>query len=167
MINQNPYNTSLSERDTVPHDTHVRIANPWVRLCAWTLAGSLDEKLARGEHPINNPVLEARSQILTTKHSRRALADSWLNLLIEARRPYSPFGPIIPLARHRILESEGQIHRLADALVGSLPTVRGVALAITTLRDGAGPLFNPNNSLDLDRHIDDILLQLNPLTPSV
>lgn len=166
MNNPIPPRGSLRKPDTAPAALHVTTAPPWVRLRAWFFCGSLDEKLAQGEHPVTNNVLEARSKFLTSPRFRRTLSDSWLNLLIEARRPYSPFGPIIPLVSDRILASESDIRVLADELVGPLPTVRGVAMAITTLRDGAGPLFNRACNQSLPRCIDQILLQLNPLTSS-
>jgi hypothetical protein len=37
-------------------------------------------------------------------------------------------------------------------------------MAIETLRDGAGPLFNPSSPVKLSRSLDAILTQLNPLT---
>jgi hypothetical protein len=37
-------------------------------------------------------------------------------------------------------------------------------MAIATLRDGAGPLFNPSSPLKLASSIEAIVAQLNPLT---
>jgi hypothetical protein len=161
-VNRSSSKTSLVESPF--SETHAFFTPAWVRLGARLFASSLDTKLAAGEHPATSHLLAARAQQLASAQYRRGLADSWLDLLIEVRRPRRPFDPMVPLVRSRVLAAEAQIHALAEALVSPLPTVRGLAMAIATLRDGAGPLFNPTNRLKLTSSLDAIVAQLNPLT---
>jgi len=137
--------------------------SPWLRLSARLLAPSLDQKLATGQHPATSGLLAARCQQLVSAESRHGIAESWLCLLVEIRRPYNPFDVAVPLARNNIVDAEHQIRSLAAALVGPLPTVRGVAMAIATLRDGAGPLFNRNSDTELTDVVDEIIAKVDPL----
>jgi hypothetical protein len=164
MSNENPSNSTTSVMVAPFSETGPLFASPWVRLGARLFAASLDSKLATGEHPANSHLLAARAQQLASTHLRRGLADSWLDLLIEVRRPRNLFDPVVPLVRSRVLAAEAQIRALADALVSPLPTVRGLAMAIETLRDGAGPLFNPSSPTMLTSSIEAIIAQLNPLS---
>ena len=71
----------------------------------------------------------------------------------------------MPLLRSDVLEAEDQIRSLAEVLVSPLPTVRGVAMSILTLRDGAGPLFNRNSHIRVIDAVKEILGLLDPLAP--
>jgi hypothetical protein len=164
MTNENPSNSTTSVMVAPFNETGPLFASPWVRLGARLFAASLDAKLATGQHPANNHLLAARAQQLASTRYRRELADSWLNLLIEVRRPHSYFDPAVPLVRSRVLAADAQIRALADALVSPLPTVRGLAMAIETLRDGTGPLFNPTSPTKLTSSIEAIVARLNPLS---
>ena len=134
------------------------------RLIARLFATSLDQKLAAGQNPASSPLLSARSQQLVAARYRRSIADSWLDLLIEVRRPYLALNPSVPLGRSSVLEAEDEIHALAEALASPLPSVRGVAMSVALLRDGAGPLFNRGSDLRLTNAINGIITVLNPLT---
>jgi hypothetical protein len=162
MTNENRSITPVI--DAPLSETSTYFVSPWVRVGARLLAASLDAKLAEGQHPASSNLLAARAQQLASVAYRRELADSWLDLLIEARRPRKAFDPAVPLVRNRVLAADAQIRSLANELVGPLPTVRGLAMAINALRDGSGPLFNPNSRLKLTSSIDLIVEQLNPLT---
>jgi hypothetical protein len=164
MTNENLPKSNTSLIDAPLGETVTFFAPPWVRLGARLFASSLDSKLAVGVHPATNNLLAARAQRLASTHFRRGLADSWLDLLIEVRRPRRPFDPVVPLVRSRVLAAEAQIRALADAVVSPLPTVHGLAMAIEALRDGAGPLFNPSSPLKLSSSVEAIVAQLNPLT---
>jgi hypothetical protein len=164
MTNENRFSSETSLSEAPFRETRTFFAPPWVRLGARLFASSLDTKLAAGEHPATSHLLAARAQQLASTQYRRGLADSWLDLLIEVRRPRRPFDPMVPLVSSRVLAAEAQIRALADALVSPLPTVRGLAMAIATLRDGAGPLFNPTSRLKLTSSLDLIVAQLNPLS---
>jgi hypothetical protein len=166
MTNENPFGSTTSVMDAPANDDVIPFSSTWVRLGARLLAASLDAKLAAGEHPATNHLLAARAQRLASTQYRRGLANSWLNLLVEARRQRVLFDPAVPLVRSRVVAAEAQIHSLADALRGPLPTVRGLAMAIGMLRDGAGPLFNPASSVTLTTSINEMLERLNPLHPA-
>jgi hypothetical protein len=162
-MNQFPSSSLTSVIDAPVSETGTFFASPWIRLGARLFATSLDEKLASGQHPVASHFLAARAQQLMAAHYRRGIADSWLDLLTEVRRPPTRFDPAVPLVRSSVMEAEAQIHFLAEALVSPLPTVRGVAMAIAMLRDGAGPLFNRNTQLKLTDAVEEIIAQLNPL----
>jgi hypothetical protein len=162
-MNQFPSSSITSVIDAPVSETSTFLAPPWIRLGARLFAASLDQKLASGEHPAASHLLASRAQQLIAAHYRRGIADSWLDLLIEVRRPRVPFDPAVLLARNSVMQAETQIRSLAEALVGPLPTVRGTAMAIAMLRDGAGPLFNRNSQLKLTDAVEQIIAQLNPL----
>jgi hypothetical protein len=142
----------------------VYLVPAWLRLSARLFASSLDERLAVGVHPATNPLLAVRCQQIVAAQYRGDLAESWLRLLIEARMPYNPLSLAVPLVRSAVLAAQDQIHSLAEALVSSLPTVRGVAMSVAMLRDGAGPLFNPNSEINLTHAVEEIIAQLNPIS---
>lgn len=145
-------------------ETDAFLVPTWLHLSARLFATSLEQRLAVGVHPATSPLLAVRSQQIVAAHYRRDIAESWLHLLIEARLPYNPFGPAVPLVRSAVVSAREQIRSLAEALVSPLPTVRGVAMSIAILRDGAGPLFNPNNPINLKDAVEDIIAQLNPMS---
>jgi hypothetical protein len=142
------------------------VPNNWVRLGARVFGTSLDEHLAQGEGPDANAFLGARALQLTSRRLRRSIADSWLDVLIQARQKLTPFDLRIPVVRRRVLEAEDQIRAVADALVAPLTTARGVAMASSLLSDGAGPLYNPGSTTDLRFMLVDVLRQLDPLALS-
>ena len=162
-MNQFPSRSLTSVIDAPALETGAFFAPPWMRLSARIFSISLDQKLSAGQHPATSHLLATRAQQLVAPHYRRGLADSWLDLLIEVRRPRAAFDPVVPLVRSSVMEAEAQIRSLAEALVSQLPTVRGVAMAIAMLRDGAGPLFNRNTQLKLTDAVEEIIAQLNPL----
>jgi hypothetical protein len=135
----------------------------WVRLGARIFGSSLDEHLADGDQPDAHPLLSARALQLSSWQLRRSIADSWLDILIQARQKLTPFDPRIPVVRRRVVEADDQIRAVADALVAPLTTARGVAMASSLLTDGAGPLYNPGSTTDLRSALGDVLRQLDPL----
>lgn len=162
MSNYNP-SRSTSVLDVPARETAPFPASPWLHFAARLFSASLDAKLAAGVSPTTSHVLTVRAQQLTTPSFRRGLADAWLDLLIEARRPRAPFDPAVPLVRTSVLAAEAQIRALAEALVAPLAMVRGVATSLATLRDGGGPLFL-KGSVSLSRVIEDITVQVSPLS---
>ena len=62
------------------------------------------------------------------------------------------------------LFAKAQIHTLAHTLVRPLASVRGVAMALTILRDGSGPLFNPYSDRSLTDLLDQVIDLMNPLS---
>jgi len=163
MTNDNPSGSFASVVEPPVFEAGTFVVPSWLRLAARLFATSLDEKLAAGQHPATSDLLAVRSQQLVAARFRRGIADSWLHLLIEVRRPYNRLAPMVPLSRTGVLEAEDQIRSLAEALVSPLPTVRGVAKSILMLRDGAGPLFNRNSEITVTDAVKEIIGSLDPL----
>ena len=136
----------------------------WVLVGAKLLGVSLDDKLAEGRAPDTSPLLAARAQLLVSLTKRRALAENWLDLLIQARRPFSPLDPTVPIVRGRIIAAQAQIEALAEALLAPMPTWRGVAMASSLLSDGSGPIYNRACSVDLASMLCEIIAHLDPVT---
>jgi hypothetical protein len=134
-----------------------------VRWGARALAPSLDSHLADGEGPDASPLLAARALQLSSRRLRRSIADSWLDVLIQARQTRTPFDPRVPVIRRRVVDAGDQIRAVADALVAPLTTARGIAMASSLLTDGAGPLYNPANATDLRSALVNVLHELDPL----
>jgi hypothetical protein len=143
-----------------------RRAPLWVRCGARVFGTSLDSRLADGQGPDVNPFLTARALRLSSWQLRRSIAESWLDVLIQARQPGTRFDPRVRPVRRSVIDAEFQIRALADALVAPLTTARGVAMASSLLSDGAGPLYNPSSVADLRTMLFDVLREINPLTHS-
>jgi hypothetical protein len=136
----------------------------WVLVGAKLLGASLDDKLAGGHLPDTSPLLAARAQLLVSLTKRRALAENWLDLLIQVRQPFSPLDPRVPIVRGRIIGAQAQVEALAEALLTPMPTSRGVAMASSLLSDGAGPIYNSACSVDLASTLGEIIARLDPVT---
>jgi hypothetical protein len=136
----------------------------WVLVGAALLGASLDDKLAEGHAPDTSPLLAARAQSLVSLTKRRALADNWLALLVEARGPVKFLNPSVPLVRGRIIAAQAQIEALAEALLAPMPTSRGVAMASSLLSDGSGPIYYSACSVDLASTLREIIAHLDPVT---
>ena len=136
----------------------------WVLIGAALLGASLDDKLAEGHAPDTSPLLAARAQLLVSLAKRRALADYWLALLVEARGPVKFLNPSVPLVRGRIIAAQAQIEALAEALLAPMPTSRGVAMASSLLSDGSGPIYYSACSVDLASTLREIIAHLDPVT---
>ena len=135
----------------------------WVHAGATVRGASLDNKLAEGHAPDTSPLLAARAQLLVSLTKRRALADNWLALLVEARGPVKFLNPSVPLVRGRIIAAQAQIEALAEALLAPTQTSRGVAMASSLLSDGSGPIYNSACSTDLGLALREVIARLDPL----
>jgi hypothetical protein len=109
-------------------------------------------------------MLCARSEQLAALSMRHSLAVSYLDLVDAAPAPLSPFSPVVPVIRRRVVAAESLIRELARVLVGPLPRVRGIAMAVALLGDGAGPIFNPASDVDLSSALRGVLVQIDPHT---
>ncbi|MGC2485848.1 MAG: hypothetical protein WA359_06370 [Acidimicrobiales bacterium] len=127
-------------------------------------ASTLDAKLADGLDPLTSSLTITRAQQLGSLPERQALANSWLSLLDQVHDTRVVFSPAIPIQRRRVSAAKAQIHVLARALVRPLANVRGVAMALTILRDGSGPLFNPYSERSLADLLDQVIDLVNPLS---
>jgi hypothetical protein len=162
-MNEIPSNYHTARTDGPLFGAGTFLTPSWINRGARIFAVSLDQKLASGQPPTASYLLAARAQQLMLVKYRRGIAESWLNLLIEVRRPRAPFDARVPLVRSSVMKAETQIRSLAEALVGTLPTVRGVAMAVSMLRDGAGPLFYRDSKLKLTNAVEEINARINPL----
>jgi hypothetical protein len=88
---------------------------------------------------------------------------SYLDLVDAARAPLSPFGAVVPVVRHQVLAAEPLIREIAHSLLSPLPRVRGIAMAMSLLSDGAGPIFNRASDVDLSDALQEVLAQIDPL----
>jgi hypothetical protein len=154
---------SITSSDEAPVFQRGAFFPLWLRLITRISAASLDPKLAAGQDPASGELLAARAQQLMAARYRWGIAEAWLHLLIEARRIREPFEISVPLVRHHVLDAEDQIRSLAQVLVSPLPTVRGVAMSIEILRDGAGPIFNRSCHTPLTDVVERIIASLDPL----
>jgi hypothetical protein len=139
------------------------VAPAWARMAARLLAPSLDTKLAQGVDPLTSEILNARVQQLVALSMRRSLALGYLDLVEAAGAPHSPFSPVVPVVRARVVAAESLIREIAQALVAPLPRVRGIAMAASLLSDGSGPIFHLASDADLSTALHDVLAQLDPL----
>jgi hypothetical protein len=156
-------NEYMSSSAAGSHQRKLPFTTSWVRVVARVRAPSLDTKLASGDDPAASDVLSVRAQQLATPSLRHTVAKSWLDLALQAHVPFSPFNPIVHFERRRILSAEPEIRELANALEGPLPRVRGVAMALSLLRDGSGPIFNPSNHTNLSSALRDTIANIDPL----
>jgi hypothetical protein len=120
------------------------------RLRARLGACRLDLELANGTPPEVDPALARRARRLIAISRRREIAVTIRQLLRDARTETSPSRAQVCPPGGRIAPAAEQLNRLADALARPEPvSPRGVALALTLLRDGVGPLYNPDSGASL------------------
>jgi hypothetical protein len=134
----------------------------WIKFAARALGATLDGRLARGEAPESSRLLAARAQLLVSPTVRQALAQSWLDLLIQPHEPVTRRDLRVPVIHNRVEVAEAQIRAMLAGLLAPLPTARGVAMSSELLSDGAGPLYNPHCSVDLGSTLRQISQELDP-----
>lgn len=159
-----PSRSSSAVLDAPAGLANTSYAPRWMQLAARLFATSLDAKLAAGESPLASHLLAIRAQQLATPSYRDTIAQAWRALLSDARRPRSLFDPAVPLVRESILAAQSEVRAVTEALAAPIAAVRGIALAVVTLRDGAGPLFNPSSPVGVRQRCNDLLVQLDPLS---
>jgi hypothetical protein len=120
------------------------------RLRARVGAHRLDMALANGTPPEADPALARRARRLVAFSRRRAIADAIRRVVRDAGTATNPSQARIRPPRERVGPAAEQLSRLADALARPEPvSARGVALALTLLKDGVGPLYNPHSATSL------------------
>lgn len=126
----------------------------------------LDGDLAAGASPEMSAQHAARARALVTPRARRALADNWEHLLLTSHRPVRGLSGRAPICRERVHRAEPEIQALIAALraTGPLPA-RGVAIAMTLIADGSGPIYNPNVHDDLEATARLAISHLDPARP--
>lgn len=109
-----------------------------VRMCA----GELDRRIAAGACPDDSAALSLRAHALIGAPSRRRLARALRQLVAEAREPFGPFHPAVPMARREIRDTEDLIEELADVLESRVPlAARGIARLSVLITDGGSPFY--------------------------
>jgi len=141
IVNQSP---ELPTTERIAHRRH----QAWPGVVAILFGHVLDRQLASGRPPAAGRMVAARAEYLLS--ARWELAQSWGRVLDQARRAPTARNPHAPLCRDRILDAEGDVRTLLDALSsGRGVSPRGVAMAGLLLSDGTGPLYNRNCSVNL------------------
>ncbi len=127
---------------------------PVRRLATRMHAWRLDVELARGASPDIGVALSLRAHELIGHAMRVSLAGEIGRLLLEARRPL-PLQRfhLVPCGPH-VLAAEPQLRELAARLAQPGPVAAGgVARVRLLLRDGAGPVYNPECAHQLGRFV--------------
>jgi hypothetical protein len=139
-----------------------RRAGPLHALLTRLLGAGLDRRLADGARPDSSVLLSLRAARLVSLEHRTSVADE-LHALLE-RSLGAPSGPgawVVDWSGVR--RSRWELAELA-AVLGDpgLPEPRGVALAEQLLRDGAGPLYYPDETHALARAARHATIELDP-----
>lgn len=135
----------------------------WHRALARFLGPLQDGGLAAGCSPDGDQRRAARARTLVAPASRHRLARDWENLLRAAGERRAAIDIRAPLCRRRILAAESDIRSLAYALRSPLPVpVRGVAMAMTLLTDGSGPVYNHACATDLSAAVQEAIRHMDP-----
>ena len=110
----------------------------------------LDEALAAGADPEEQPLLALRAQQLASPGTRRETRRS-IERLLTAQPPPGPHHRAAPnLQYERIEATRPELEQLRDTLAAPVPiSVRGVAMIRVLLTDGGGPLFRAKARADL------------------
>ena len=136
-----------------------------ILVVARLIGDSLDHRLAEGESPATSHLLATRAQSIVSPTRCQALAQSWLSLLELSDEPVTfMMLPNVQPVRQRIIANETLIRTLAAGLVAPMPTSRGVAMARTLVRDGAGPVYFEDCTADLALSLQNTIARLNPLS---
>jgi hypothetical protein len=105
----------------------------------------LDAALAEGAEAVADPALALRAHQLTRESTRRAIANTLINLLDAAEEPpatWAPSGPRPPIQRHAILAGRDEIVTLAHRLREPVDvSPQAAALAALLVWDPASPLY--------------------------
>ena len=137
----------------------------WHRALARFLGPFQDDALAAGRSPDGDPLRAVRARALVAPANRERLARDWENLLRATRARPVLIDARAPLCRRRILAAESDISELISALRSQLPVpVRGVAMAMTLLTDGIGPVYNRASTTDLTAAVRAAIDHMDPWT---
>jgi hypothetical protein len=142
----------------------IRRIRPWTRILTHLLAGRLDCQLAAGSRPESSLLLAVRAQHLVSPAQRLAVAMSWAQMTMPARRSRTGRCLRLPLCHDRISAAGNDIRAMVRCLADASPTsARGMAMLLTLQRRGDGPLFNPRSREDLSHAIKQATDALDPI----
>jgi hypothetical protein len=115
---------------------------PWTRLLTVLRRHRLDQALADGARPNENPELALRSRQVTGRRHRRRVADAVERLLCDAEAPLAGRSAAAPVSRREVLEAEPNLRELAERLTADGHVQpRGVVLAQRLLEDVTSPIY--------------------------
>ena len=133
------------------------------RMAARLLAFHLDDQLARGLSPESSRLLAARAQELVAPAMRGEVAQLWGRLMAEASKPPAMRSARRLLNRAAISACADGIENVREGLVGARPiSARSVAMALTLLGDGTGPVYSRRSAGRLSTSIEAVIDELEP-----
>jgi hypothetical protein len=101
--------------------------------------------------------------MLVSPVTRLALAQSWENVLRQARKPPALRDPRVRLNQRGIIACERCIRDLQTALSTPQPLpARGMAMMSSILSNGMGPLYGRRGPGDLKLALEETMAQLDP-----
>ncbi len=110
------------------------------KLAAMVHSGSLDRALAGGADPAASRALAARTAILSSRRTRKELAEGLERLARAGHEPMRRWWALDP--REALRANGSELLALAQLLRGSQPLyVRGLAILYLLLSDGTGPAY--------------------------
>jgi hypothetical protein len=141
-----------------------RSATVQERLLSHVMADRLDRALADGTSPEASGLLFLRATQLVRPATRIALAAGIDRILRRAVEPSpSPLVSRVWVNTAGVLEARFPLQTLVERLAAQTPVAaRGVAGARLLVTDGAGPLYWPQQNIDLSSSIATIIAALDP-----
>jgi hypothetical protein len=134
----------------------------WGLLARWH-ADRLDRALAAGVGPYAGALTAVRAEQLTTRRSRRQLADGLERVRRDATSDLSGWTAVATPDRHEVATATPEIaaleRRLRDA--GRIDAA-GAAMIRLLLTDGTSPLYDPVGAGSLARHLRTVAGALGP-----
>lgn len=134
----------------------------WALLARWH-AETLDRALAAGVGPYAGALTAVRAEQLTTRRSRRQLADGLERVRRGATSELSGWTAVVTPDRHEVAAATPEIaaleRRLRDA--GRIDAA-GAAMVRLLLTDGMSPLYDPVGAGSLARHLRAVAGVLGP-----
>lgn len=113
----------------------------WDRIAARLQADRIDQLLAGGDSPEASVALAVRARSLTSRRSRRALAEGLERVMAQAVAPPIASIALLPLNRAAVRAASPDLVELRRCLLAAGPVaVRGVAQTKVLLTVGSGPL---------------------------
>jgi hypothetical protein len=126
-------------------------------------ADALERRLADGANPLASPQLALRARQLVDRRTRRRLAFSIKTIVRSAEEAVPRPQVAVSYDLVAVRAARTDMCALADRLLEPQTVAeRGVAMTSMLLRDGCGPIYNPNAALPLRYCVRMALLCLDP-----
>ena len=134
----------------------------WALLARWH-ADTLDRALAAGIGPYAGALTAVRAEQLTTRRSRRQLADGLERVRRDATSELSGWTAVVTPDRHEVVAAGPEIAALERRLrhAGRIDAA-GAAMLRLLLTDGTSPLYDPVGAGSLARHLRAVAGALGP-----